>query len=442
MDKNLLIALIDSLLDDKISDFRNDLPSIKGKKGVRGKPGHPFIWEENKNEINSLIEEELIAKKELLRLRFDNLTTEEKESLKLKFDNLTDSEKESLRGIKGQKGKPGKSFSYEENKEDLEQSLNEIFDSNKESLKLNFDDLSESEILSLKGDKGARGQKGSKGERFKFEECKNEIYENLKNLFDTEKSSFKLIFDDLTDSEKDSLKLKFDHLSEKEILSLKGDKGARGQKGPRGIQGEKGNIGPRGIPGLPGVMGQKGSSGSDGGNGLDAPKIIDIEIRKINKSKFYFIFHFDDGKEIETDRIDLPDIGKMIVNTTQSSRAALITFWGDVTLGRTNDIVFDQELVVEYDSDTLTTTVRPDLPEKYEEMNYTGNKIDFIETFNAPAKATTDRRYRTDFSYTGNLLTQEDQLAYEDDGTTERYHIRYTYIYSGNKLIDSQKVII
>lgn len=306
MKKETLLVLLDSLLEDKIEQIKDNFQPIKGERGLRGKTGKPFDFQDHKEEIYAEIE------------RYSSYIYDE---YKEKISHISDEEKEDLRV------KP----------EDLKDYINFLFEEKKEQLKAQFSDLTDDEKEELKGVRGLRGQRGKAGHDFVYEEHAERITATLDFIFEEKKTDLKLQFKDLTEEEKDLLKLKFEDLSEFDKEELKGDKGPRGQrgksiKGDQGIQGiqgekgiqgpkgEKGEIGKTGLKGVPGLTGLTGATGRDGLDGEDAPKVIDVEIKYVDDTTIYFVFSYDDGSEFETNRIDLPQgINSLVVTNNASS---------------------------------------------------------------------------------------------------------------------------
>ena len=167
---------------------------------------------------------------------------------------------------------------------------------------MNIADLSESDLALLRG---PRGQRGKPGKDFNFEEHR-EFFEGLKlkfsDLSPQEVDSLKLKFKDLSKEEIDSIKLKFTDLSDEERLSLRGPRGQRGrvgamgEMGPRGPQGEIGPTGPQCLP---------GKNGQDGLDGKDAPIIEEIRVEQYSDSEIALRFDFSDGTSIESNRVAL-----------------------------------------------------------------------------------------------------------------------------------------
>lgn len=240
----------------------------------------------------------------------------------LKFSDLSFEEIESLRGPKGRDGRngvdgrdgvDGKSFDFHTNREEIRGIIESHISEIQDSLKLKFSDLSVDEISQIRG---PRGQRGKPGKDFVFEEHL-EFFQSLKlkftDLTGEEIDSLKIKFSDLTEAEKSSLKLKFSDLTLDEISEIRGPRGQRGKKGDKGEQGEKGEsiVGPRGICGLPGLPGVKGRDGRDGSQGVqgpkgeDAPRILRVDVTQSGDG-FYFEFIFDDGSAIRTDEIQIP----------------------------------------------------------------------------------------------------------------------------------------
>lgn len=389
MDKLTLIALLEALNSVNEEELEQ-ISSLRGPRGFKGDPGEPgkdFSFEENKAEIHSILRERFDKDKNKFKLKFSDLSKEEKESLKLKFKDLSPKD---IKQLKGKDGKPGRSFDFEAEKENITESLYQIFKSKKEELKLKFKDLSEDEIQQIKGEKG---RPGKDGKSFIFEDHEDEISknitdyinsiaDNLKLKFDDltriEKNQLSLKYKDLTEDQKEKLKLKFEDLSEEERRSLKGSRGQRGKPGEQGERGEKGDPGkdgkagakgetgkqgPRGIPGLTGL------SGINGKDGKNAPVIEDIKVKREN-TNMYFIFIMSDGSEIKTNKVKLPEINtvlnRIISGGGGGGAGTLIVSKDDTEVGETAIINFEgPNINVTYDSGTKKATVTVDeTPEK------------------------------------------------------------------------------
>ena len=235
----------------------------------------------------------------------------------LKFDDLTEEQKESLRGEKGSRGergrdgRDGKDFSFDESLPEISKAISETIHALSDSLKLKFSDLTEEEVSSLRG---PRGKDGRPGRDFDFEEHR-EFFDGLKlkfsDLSSEEIGKLKLHFKDLTEEERGELKLKFSDLSDEEKSLLRGPRGQRGKAGRDGSQGEKGEMGPRGVRGLPGPVGapgRPGLPGLDGVNGRDGVNAPVVTSISVNQKRdsFTLVFHYSDGTEIESDPVDMP----------------------------------------------------------------------------------------------------------------------------------------
>lgn len=164
-------------------------------RGPRGQRGRGFKFEENIEEINSLVETHLKSIQENLKLRFADLTESEKDLLKLKFNHLTDEEKEGL--------KLHFSDLTESEKDTLKLTFSNLTDEEKESLKLHFSDLSEEDRNQIRG---PRGQRGKKGHDFIWDENHENISTEIKGYITEIKDDLKLRYDDLSANEKQSLR--------------------------------------------------------------------------------------------------------------------------------------------------------------------------------------------------------------------------------------------
>lgn len=355
MDNETLLALIDSIIDDAIKNIQL-LEGQQGPRGLKGKDGNDFSLEDHKQNIISLIEshsnitltsEQIESLKgsdgidglngkdgtsisfedviDDLKITLTENLNEMRGDLKLNFSDLSEEDKDSLRGSRGQKGKAGRDFLWEENVEEIANLIENQIHSIKDFFKLRYTDLTDSEIESLIGPKGPKGRDGTD---FDFEEHREEISNIITPYIDSIKEDIKLKFSSLNEEEKNSLKLKFSDLTEEDLTSIKGK---RGQKGKPGLDGEsglnayelskfqgtleewieslKGTDGRQGLQGLPGAIGPRGfigTQGEDGRDGKDAPIITDIELKEDN-DYLSLDFRFSDGEIISTNEIKLPN---------------------------------------------------------------------------------------------------------------------------------------
>lgn len=258
MNKLVLIGLIDALISEAISKIPPP-ETTQGPRGLAGRNGRDFDFEEHRNAISEIVVSNLPSKEELIgpkgssgkdgkdfdyeehKVEIQNTIIEclenFKDQLKFTFQELSEDEIESLRGPMGHSGREGragadgKGFNFEEHKDSINTELRNFVNSIKDSLKLKLSDLSEDELYLLKGDKG---DKGRDGRDFDFEEHEDRIKNLLPGL-----EELKLKFSDLSLEEVDSLKLKFEDLTDEDISKLpRGARGQRGPRGPVGIQGE------------------------------------------------------------------------------------------------------------------------------------------------------------------------------------------------------------
>ncbi len=112
--KPLVVETVDSIKDDlklKFEDLSEEhIETLRGPRGHRGEQGvqgPAFDYQENKEEIESVIADNLMALAPDLKLKFSDLTEEEVDSIKLKFEDLTEEEVTELKGPRGQRGKQG-----------------------------------------------------------------------------------------------------------------------------------------------------------------------------------------------------------------------------------------------------------------------------------------------------------------------------------------------
>lgn len=105
---------------------------------------------------------------------------------------------------------------------------------------MTFDELTDEQKATLKGDKGDQGEQGPIGPQ------------GPQGPKGDKGADGTMTFEDLTAEQK---------------ASLKGDKGDKGDTGPQGPQGEQGPQGPQGIQGIQGEKGEKGDKGDTGPQG-------------------------------------------------------------------------------------------------------------------------------------------------------------------------------
>ena len=351
-----ILNRIDSIKDSlklKYEDLTLDeIESLRGPKGHKGSEGKDFDFEENKSRISEIISTHLES---------------ERPNLKLRFEDLTEEEKISIKGSRGQRGKAGKDFDFEENSSRIEDLIKGRFELLQPDLKLKFEDLSSEDVEAIRGPKGRDGKDGQDGQDFVFEDHSKEIQTTLIEYVDSIRDYLKLYFENLTDEEKNSLKLKFSDLTEEEKEGLRGPRGQRGKPGREGDQGPKGEKGDkgdsiRGLPGLQGIQGRPGKDaiGKDGKDGKDAPIITDVSVESDSK-EMSFVFEMSDGSKIETNPVDLPT--KNVFNTYGSGgrssgltigkviKSILLetTIVGDNTVV---DILFDEDSILYVDDGT------------------------------------------------------------------------------------------
>ncbi|MCK5882754.1 MAG: collagen-like protein [Bacteriovoracaceae bacterium] len=461
----VLIALMQSFVDAAVNEYAIENPPIKGPRGAKGQSGRDFDIDLHRESIVADVR---------------NVIKDLEPSLKLKFNDLSDSEILSLRGSKGKDGKDGvdgregvdgKDFSLEENTDIISNLIYSMVDEASDRHKLTYNDLSDGDKAQLRG---PRGQKGKQGSSFIFEDERAEIEDILKanklvfdDLLPSDVDKLKLKFSHLTDEDKDNLALTFDKLSDVQKAELRGASGSRGAKGlqgeqgptgqdgqdgavgsdgpvgdeglkgPRGLRGEKGQVGepgevgvvgdkgehgsrgqrgqrgeqgpvgevgslgPIGADGPKGSRGQKGQRGQDGDNGdkgdrgaigpmgamgcigptgatgsqgglgisgpkgEDAPVVIDVKTFQ-KKDKFYLRFEYSDGSTIETDYITMPKGGDTVVqmlggniNPSSDGGTGEISIEGEgVAIASTDTLNFTGGAVsVTQDGDKVTVDV-------------------------------------------------------------------------------------
>jgi hypothetical protein len=190
--------------EDLSADQIESLRGPRGRDGRSGIDGRDFIFEEHRDAITAIVTEYVGGISERLKLRFEDLTSDEVER---------------LRGPRGRDGRDGRDFNFDEHREFFH------------SLRLKFSDLTDEEKDSLKL-------------RFSM-------------LTEDEKAELKLRFKDLTEEDRALIR------GPRGARGQRGSPGADGERGPRGLRGLPGPVGPRGFQGLPGIDGRDGSPGQD-----------------------------------------------------------------------------------------------------------------------------------------------------------------------------------
>lgn len=352
---------------DLSASEKESLIGEQGLTGRKGTSGKNFDWEEHKEEI------------------FNNS--------KIKFSDLSDKEKSEikgesgLRGLKGLSGRDGESFSWDKYKEEI-----------LSKSKFRFSDFSEEEKLSLKGSRGLRGQKGKPGingsdgrdgESFVWNDHEKKIFEKISNG--------KLTFEDFSDVEKESLK------GERGSRGQRGKLGESGESAYELWAKENDGsefdflsslVGKTGVPGIAGLKGIPGQSvtGADGKDGSDASEIVDIKLLERDKG-FYFKFIFSDGTFIETKSILKPQVNQIIQQTIYSSggsgdggggASVLEVYKDNILVGLSESLNFEGDNInVTYNSTTKQTTISVDekcIPVSDEGIEVTNclNGMDFV----------------------------------------------------------------
>lgn len=325
--------------EDLTADDISKIRGPRGARGQRGQPGDPgknFEFQDHEDKIKSIIKKFV-----------DDLTPE----LKLKFENLTSDEIEI---ITGPPGKDGKDFSLSDNEQAIRSILSSLVNNLIPELKLKFSDLTEGDREEIRG---PRGQRGRDGKGFVLEEHLD-FFNSLKPKFSDftaeDKEELKLKFSDLSQEDRELLKLKFSDLTEEDKLLIKGSRGQRGRSGRDGIDGKdgiNGSIGPMGPRGPIGPKGERGFSGPPGRDGLygrdgrDAPTIESFDVEDHGHGEISFNISLSDGSVLETTRITLPAIQ---VLTQQVVAASSKTITNNIISG---DGAVPEELKLVYEHD-------------------------------------------------------------------------------------------
>lgn len=224
--------------EDLTDEQLNMLKGKQGEKGEDGKDGkssYELAVEEGfQGELDEYLDSLHGEKGE--PLKFSDLTEEQIQSLKgqdgtMTFEDLTEEQRESLKGDKGDigdKGETGESAYDLAVNEGFEGSITEFLS----SLKGEKGDTGDKGDTGLQGEKGEPGIQGEPGKDFKYE--------------------------DFTEDQLNSLKGEQGEQGIQGVPGQDGTDGVKGDKGDpgiQGIQGEKGDPGEQGIQGVPGKDG-------------------------------------------------------------------------------------------------------------------------------------------------------------------------------------------
>ena len=160
------------------------------------------------------------------------------------FDNLTEEQKESIRGekgeqgIQGEKGDKGDAFTY--------------------------NDFTQEQLQGLKGDKGQKGDKGDRGEAFSIDATGT--FNEMPSVEEVEVGYAYLVIDENDEEHHSMLYIKLDDGTENGTWSdpIKFS-GAKGEKGDKGDAFTYEDFTPEQLDGL---KGEDGKDGENGANGL------------------------------------------------------------------------------------------------------------------------------------------------------------------------------
>ena len=214
---------IDSIKDSiklKFSDLTDEEKnSLKGSKGNAGRAGRDFVFEEHKEEIYSKIEDTFNLIKDSLKLKFSDLSKENKEELKLKFDDLTQEDISILKGPRGQRGKSGRDFCFEENQERINEQISNYILTIKDQLKGDKGDNGKT-IRGMPGVAGLNGKNGMPGKNGEDAPYIAEVrIESQKNG----KFRFIFIFSDGSEIETNDVELPVTNNAVTQYVMLQGD---------------------------------------------------------------------------------------------------------------------------------------------------------------------------------------------------------------------------
>jgi hypothetical protein len=195
----------------------------------------------NAEEVNAIIEAYYAAHRD--ELKGEPFT----------FEDLTEEQIEALRGADGTPGRDGmdgytpqKGIDYFDGKDGVDGTVS-------------FDELTEEQRASLKGDKGDTGETGA---AFTYDMFTPEQLEALRGPKGADGT---MTFSDLTDEQREQLRgpqgiqgpqgdpFSYSMFTEEQLEALRGPQGIQGERGERG---EMGPAGPQGVQGIPGKQGE------------------------------------------------------------------------------------------------------------------------------------------------------------------------------------------
>jgi hypothetical protein len=170
-----------------------------------------------------------------------------KDGLNGTFEDLTQEQKDSLKGEKGDKGEDGLNGTFEDLTQEQKDSLKgEKGDKGEDGLNGTFEDLTQEQKDSLKGEKGDKGEDGLNGT---FEDLTQEQKDSLKGeKGDKGEDGLNGTFEDLTQEQKDTLKGQ-NGLSAYEIAVNEGFEGTQSEW-LKSLEGRTGDTGRGGATGL------------------------------------------------------------------------------------------------------------------------------------------------------------------------------------------------
>jgi hypothetical protein len=246
------------------------------KEYVREHGGENVQGSVNAEEVNAIIQAYYAAHKD--ELKGEPFT----------FEDLTEAQIEALRGADGAPGADGadgytpiKGVDYFDGKDGVDGTVA-------------FEELTEEQRLSLKGDKGEQGETGA---AFTYDMFTPEQLEALRGPKGADGT---MTFSDLTDEQRESLRgpqgiqgpqgepFSYSMFTEEQLEAL------RGPQGVPGIQGEIGPMGPAGPQGVQGIPGKQGEAAKVDYSLVytrtevdELLKSVDVNIDDINLENYY-----------------------------------------------------------------------------------------------------------------------------------------------------------
>lgn len=339
-----------------------------------------------------------------------------------RYEDFTEDQLAGLKGSQGLPGVKGDPFKYEDFTPEQLAALQGPKGEPGQDGTVSFDELTEEQKLSLKGDKG------DTGEPFTYEDFTPEQLASLKGEKGDKGADGTMVFEDLTEEQKATLKgekgekgekgdtgapFTYDMFTPAQLAALKGEKGEKGDQGERGEQGIQGLQGVQGVQGLPGTVDYSLVYKKTEIDKMLADLDVDINEEDINLDNYYNKTEIDS----KFDAIEIEGSTGIHVGT-DAPENPLVSVWVDTDgLPYENNTDLHETFYTKQETDNLVENYKHNLSNMV-------NDIGFITEGDIPSKTsqlTNDSGYLTSHDvYTkGSVYNKEEIDTMFDEYTPE-----------------------